>query len=221
MRLKSPTLKSHMKIIWICALVGSLAAVRDTPLVAQATARPDTVQHRNDCRLAVQVLTTGHPANKRYWALAYVQRCGAEGGSALAYALEQNRNNGQPEAVEEVVMVTSRFHDAAIFRTALDIARDESSTKPARIQALRVLYYQLGRGRVDPYESFLAAESGEIYLILHHFACGVGEPLPADAAQQALRVAEAIEQREGDADLRAAARKVSGAARWADREADC
>jgi hypothetical protein len=202
-----------MKIFAICAIIGSLAALYGTPLDAQATSRPDTVQHRNNCRLAVQVLTTGHPANKRYWALAYASTCGPVGGSALAHALEQNRSSATPESLEEVVMVSSEFHDATIFRTALDIARDQSSTRVARIQALRVLYYQLGRGRVDPYESFLVAERGEIYPIRHDYPCGVGEPLPTDAAQQALRTAEAIEQHEGDADLRAAARKVSGAAR--------
>jgi hypothetical protein len=210
-----------MKITWICAIIWSLAALRGAPLDAQATSQPDTVQHRNNCRLAVQVLTTGQPANKRYWALAYASTCGPVGGPALAHALEQNRRSATPEALEEVVMVTSEFHDATIFRTALDIARDASSTKAARIQALRVLYYQLGRGRVDPYESFLAAETGEIYLIRPDYPCGVGEPLPADAAQQTLRAAEAIEQRETDADLRAAARKVSGAARSSSHAACC
>lgn len=203
-----------MKITWICAIVVCLDVLRSVPLDAQATSRPDSVQHRNDCRLASQVLTKGQPANKYVWALAHIPTCGPVGGLALAEVLEQNRNIVRPEALEDIVMLASDFHDASIFRAALDVAGDEGSTKQARIQALRVVYYQLGRGRVDPYESFLAAESGAIYHYLPDHGCGVGEPLPTDAAQQALHVAEAAIQSARDADVRAAAQKLSGAARW-------
>lgn len=207
------------KIDYYLVAVSVAASFPCTNLAAQATSRPDSVQHRNDCRLAGQVLTQGQPANKRPWALAYIELCGVQGGQVLATVLDQNRHtNSLPSYPEDVVMVTSAFHDAAVFRAALDIASDRTAGKVARIQALRVLFYQFSKGQVDPYESFLASDEST-YVPLTDWGCSVGDPLPPDAAQRTLTVTDRIVESETDADLQAAARKAAGAARW--RRAEC
>jgi hypothetical protein len=199
-----------MRMLCLFVLAGTLGSIPAAPVVAQANARADSVQHRNSCRLAQQVLLHGHPANKRAWALGYIRVCGAAGGATLASILARDI-----AVNEDAVMVTSVLHDAAIFRVAFGIANDRTAAKNARIQALRVLFYQFGRGHVDPYESFLASDDG-IYMALPDYGCTVGEPLPPDAEGRALEMAMRIISSETDADIRAAARKVAGAAQ-ADR----
>ena len=196
-----------MKNLCICLLAWTIGSIPLAPVAAQANARADSVQHRNHCRLAEQVLRHGQPANKRSWALGYIRVCGAAGGATLAAILVESNL-----ASEDAVMVTSVLHDASIFRIALEIAIDATAVKTARIQALRVLFYQLGRGRVDSYESFLASDDG-IYMALPDYGCTVGEALPPDAGRRSLEAALTIIGSESDADLRAAARKVAGAAR--------
>lgn len=198
------------KILGGAWLLVTIAAV---PSNVQGQAQPDSVKRRNDCRLAAQVVSHGQPANRREWALRLLPDCGSDGGRAVASALASFRNGaGSREHLEQLVMLTSVLHDATVFRTVLSIAVDPSADGVARIQALRVLYFQLSRGAVDPYESFLARR-GYIEVPLSDYPYTLGESLPANAAVQVRDAATVvIKDASSDADVRAAARKVYGIA---------
>jgi hypothetical protein len=185
-----------------------LLLVRAQPIAAQVNA--DSITHRNDCRLASQVMSHGHPAGKREWALAILPSCGALGGQALSHALLGFRSASTWRSdQEDVVMVTSGFHDAAVFDAALEVAGDRAAGKAARIQSFRVLYYQLGWGRVDPYESFLAGAETTLYLPLLDHVTRTGTPLPTDACERVENVARVVVANiASDRDLRAAALKA-------------
>ena len=177
---------------------------------AEAQVNPDSVKWRNDCRLASQIVTHGQPANRREWAIRVLPDCGAEGGRAVAAALNLHRSGGgKAEELEELVMITSVLHDANVFRAALSIAVDPAAQERARVQAFRILYFQLTRGAVDPYESFLAA-SGTIHFRITDYPFTEGQPLPPTAARQVLDAARTVR---GDTNNRANVRAAAGRAR--------
>ncbi|WP_331129332.1 hypothetical protein [Longimicrobium sp.] len=197
--------------------VSLVVAVVVTCLSAQPAfgqANLDSVKHRHDCRLAGQIVTLGQPANRRDWALRLLPTCGPVGGSSIAKAFGSFRSTETwDQRLEDIVMLTSVLHDARIFDAAAQVAADRSAGKAARIQALRVLFFQLGTSYADPYESFLAAN--EItYIPIGDYPLSVGTPLPPDAANRAAEIAWSIILSEpGDADLCTAARKFASAAR--------
>ena len=55
--------------------MAALALLVLTPLPGASQADPGAVHHRNDCRLAEQILTQGQPAGKRDWALEIIGSC--------------------------------------------------------------------------------------------------------------------------------------------------
>ena len=192
-----------------------LAASLGVPARLLAQADPDSVRHRNDCRLAAQVVTLGQPAIRRTWALRTLPTCGAVGGRAIAEALRAASTAQRWEqGLEDIVMLSSVLHDAQIFSAAADIAANPGAGKAARIQAIRVLYFQIGRGRTDPYESFLAeASDGPTYVPVSDYPFAIGEPLPRDAGTRAARVASTILSQPGlDPDICAAAQRLARAA---------
>jgi hypothetical protein len=62
-----------MKRIIVFAVLALLPAMR-----LHAQANPDSVKHRNECRLALQVLVKGEPARLTGWAINYVRSCGRD-----------------------------------------------------------------------------------------------------------------------------------------------
>lgn len=193
------------------ALVLALLVI---PSTSSAQDVRDSVKHRNDCRLAAQILTRGQPAIRMPWALRIVPDCGATGGDAVAEVIRASPRGGVSETkLESVVMVASVLEDAGIFSAALEAAGDGAGDKAARIQALRVLFYQLCTGRIDPYESFLSTNE-TVYIPIADYPRTVGRPLPADAVAQAATLArQLITNHAIDSDVRAAARKLLSAVR--------
>lgn len=149
---------------------------------AAAQAGRDTAadrRHRADCRLAHQVLTKGQPAVKREWALGKIRVCEELGGEALAAELRRHRQAESPtEALEEAVRATRDFVDARLAEVALDITSDPSAGTAARVQAIRVLSYQITPGSSASFEEL--TDPGEETFFHHHGAPVVGERLPEE-----------------------------------------
>jgi hypothetical protein len=141
------------------------------------------VHHRNDCRLAHQVLTHGQPAVKRDWALAIIHGCGPLGGEALAHLLRKHRFDTErgPE-LEEIVTNTTRFTDRSIYEAAMEIAQEPTAGEVARIQALRALFNQLTPGNFAPYESFVTDSLVPAGISTYHTYTAT--PLPEDAYEK-------------------------------------
>lgn len=173
-------------------VLGAVAfALPLTPLGAQAN--PDSVKVRNDCRLAAQTLSTGHPAPKVQWAWDMIYTC-PEVGSAAAAGLRRLRADADTGNFSPVTRIAFSVRDGDLFTAALDVAGDRGASAVAREASFFVLITQL---TVDRYVDFNDISQASTSL------CPLGSiddrgapmtltPLPADAAARATAVASSV-----------------------------
>jgi hypothetical protein len=112
------------------------------PRISTAQASPDSVHHRNDCRLAAQVVASGHPATKRQWAFGTIARC-AGAGPVLAQAIRAHRASVNVVDLDSLTQPTFRLRDADVLRAAMEIAGDRGASSPARVFAIRTLIWSM------------------------------------------------------------------------------
>lgn len=106
------------------------------PAAGQRDARDLQVKHRNDCRLAAQVLTTGHPHTKRAWALQQISGCEGEGPAALA-TVWQTLTDGSE--IDALVTSSLRLKDVRLYQQLRATATDRSRPAAVRAAAMLVL----------------------------------------------------------------------------------
>lgn len=131
--MNSITFKGQMRTTLIAAVV---LALLPRAAVAQ---RVDEVQHRNECRLAAQVITTGNPASKTVWAASRIGTCGAAAGAAVADGLRANRASRDMAVLSRLGDVAVVLRDGAMFEAATSILEDAGASPEARVFASRVL----------------------------------------------------------------------------------
>lgn len=136
-------------------------------------------QHRNDCRLAHQVLTLGQPADRTDWALEIAPTCPALGGEALAAVLLAHRGDetAGPE-LEVVVDASLRLRDGALFGAGLQLADDPGAGRAARIAGWQVVHAQLTG--VYPASTGDGGDVAQASSTLLTVPVLPGAPLPAD-----------------------------------------
>lgn len=116
------------------------AAVLALPRLATAQANPDSVHHRNQCRLAEQVITTGNPATHTDWAWLYIDACDpSERAEAYLAALQQVRKSSDLRVIHRAVMPIVWLHDGRLFEAAMQLAADPEAATPARVVAFVAL----------------------------------------------------------------------------------
>lgn len=104
---------------------------------AHGQAASDSVKLRNDCRLATQVLQTGHPATHLQWATAVIHYCGADAvATANVAALNRIRSSSDTAAVAQIWNQLQYVRDARIYRAMMEIAEDPDASDFARVKAL-------------------------------------------------------------------------------------
>src|ERR1700745_984045 len=105
------------------AIAAGTALFLAIPLWAQAA--PDSVKLRNNCRLAEQVLTTGHPAPKIAWARTFLANCQPEQwAGASAAVLDRLRTSTDAQALTIEWGSVSMLRDARLLTLAKSIALD-------------------------------------------------------------------------------------------------
>jgi hypothetical protein len=129
----------------------ALAAV---PTLLHAQADPDSVKQRNDCRLAAQVLSTGHPATHYSWALDQAWDCPAAGG-ALAERLRSSASTSDVAVLDALTAPTLKLRDGRIYASALALAADKQATPESRVFAARTLIYSMRPGGGIEYAALL------------------------------------------------------------------
>lgn len=93
--------------------------------------------HRNQCRLAAQVLRTGQPAPKREWARNYITTCREEGPAILAENWRTTpADTGQ---LRYLVINTGRLRDERLYSALRAVALDRSRPSLVRIGAMLAL----------------------------------------------------------------------------------
>lgn len=180
-------------------LVVALLCLLVIPALGQGNAVSSEAHHRNQCRLATQVLTTGQPEGKRAWAQDYITACGDEGPAVLARQwLEVGDDSAQ---VVALVIGSPRIRDARIYNTMRTIVEDPNRPERVRVGAMIVLAKyvdpQIGIGYPD-----LRAPSGEIRripLVLNWLTHG-GQiagthPLPGPVGQEVLATLQRVAAR--------------------------
>ena len=189
----------------------------------------DTILHRNNCRLAEQVLLTGRPAVKHAWALDYVVTCGRKGGEVLGTVFQRHQSQAtRTPALDEITDAAIGFVDRTLALAATDIAADENAGYAARIQAFRVVYSQVHPGALVAYERIArsgmtdtpSADSGATAVQIEPIEAdwvidrGIarGEPLQSsDLATIQARLVAVAENPAQPAGIREAARNTIGA----------
>jgi hypothetical protein len=197
----------HKTMTW----TGLLLAMWATTARAQG-ADPDSVRHRNNCRLAQQVLETGQPAPKRQWAITYAAGCGSAGAQALAAAIRRERASTDVGALELLHMPAQGIRDRAIFEAALEVAADARASGAARAMSLGALVlYESAEYPALTYQELTSVPEGGLCAFYRRWQArptlAVGEPLLPDHLERTRVLAERLV---GDD---AAPREVRSAAR--------
>jgi hypothetical protein len=120
---------------------------------SDAQANPDSVKHLNECRLAEQVMNTGHPERHREWARGYIGSCGTETwGRAAAAAVRRSRMSQDRRTLEAEWASAHLLRDSVLFAAAMEIAGDANSSIGARIFAVRYLIRLIDPNPVVTYD---------------------------------------------------------------------
>ncbi|HET7460283.1 MAG TPA: hypothetical protein VFJ82_03510 [Longimicrobium sp.] len=177
---------------------------------------------RNDCRLAAQVLTTGHPAPRLEWARGFIGYCG-NGAWAVATrgAILRLRTSSDDAELGRQWRFVWMIRDADLFATVVDIARDRSASTTARLWALKTLATYIDPGGnyfLNPPARANGAEprciAGRFAGAMHSYA---GKPLPANFAAQVRDAAQPLAADATQPDqIRNAARCVNAAPVYAE-----
>jgi hypothetical protein len=93
-------------------------------------------------------------------ASARLLSCGSMGGAVAGAVIRAMRSEREMSRLTRIVSPYRNFRDTAVFAAAIDVARDNSASESARIQALNTLYilrtgnywvgYRRMLGSVDP-----------------------------------------------------------------------
>jgi hypothetical protein len=182
------------------------------PRTGAAQARESTTAHlRNDCRLAVQVLTTGQPANRRAWALERIDLCDASGPTVLAQLW--SRVLPTRPALEELSVPSARLRDQRIYSALSTSARNGNEPDLKRVVALDVLssYAAPNRGMwlddlLDPRPD--SARAIRTTSVDHSPRNTGAEPLPATITDGVAHLLRDVSEAEPTSTVGVAARRL-------------
>lgn len=174
-----------------------LALMVSAPQILAAQVDPDSINHRNNCRLAAQVVETGQPPTKKDWALSYIGTCGEGGGEVLAQVLDELRTSNDIERLDEIGhAVAWRLRDGHVYGMAYDIAQDDAASPPARVTAIGLLIGLVYSGAVYSHHQLASGEPGSCISGSLHYQGVEGAPLPEDYSRRILELGEVLERDE-------------------------
>lgn len=175
-----------------------LGAALLLPPVLHGQANPDSIQHRNDCRLAAQAVTTGRPAVKLDWAIRMVRRC-PTAADDLSRALSDARVSSDTVLLKRLTAPTDWLIDGRIVETALAILQDPGASPQARVFAVRPLIWSLTPGGELEYGHLVDVDgdgrrscggAGPSF----HGRVTAGEPMPLGWVERLRRVGQAVHE---------------------------
>lgn len=184
----------------MCTAVSAGAQGATSPGEAQSA----DVRRRNDCRMAQQVLETGHPAPKYDWALNAIARCPGEAGGALAAAWHVPPDDST--RLRRIVYESSAFADRRVLQSVLVVARQATAPRLARYAALAVLAAYVDSTAVVQLADFDAPTGGLLGVRTHAYQAVGPEPLTQADREGVVAVVRTLGSDDADPKLRAAAR---------------
>src|SRR6266850_5406838 len=192
-------------------MIASLVCLTGVALIAaplSAQTHADSIKVRNDCRLALQVLTKGVPDPHRAEALSIIGLCGGEGVPALV-AMWSSAADDRAE-LGLLVTATRAFATPELVSTLFSTLEQPGRTLNARVAALLVLLTYADPSVVPGFDGFVGDPA---QLLVHHYgpidhaAPVVGrESLPVPVTEQLRSTLQAIAAGDPAAPMRVAAR---------------
>lgn len=173
-----------------------LVGAGSLPSCATAQANPDSIHHRNDCRLAAQVLTTGNPRPRLEWAAQVIQQCPSV-GVTVAEGLSQHRTSRDTAFLNWITLGANSVQDRAMLETGLTVLQDATASPEARVYAARLLYWLLYPSAGAYYGTLVDADGDGRWPCIafgssSHLDLIQGAALPADWREQVHGAASAI-----------------------------
>jgi len=168
------------------------------PAAVTAQGSPDSVQHRNNCRLAEQVLSTGHPAPREDWALGIAWSC-PQIAPTLARALTAARAFTDTAYLNALTAPFVRVRDGSVFSAAMNLAQDPSASVPARVAAIRTLMFAVRPGWFVDFAWLMNPSTAYCFLPPSpHSEILNGTPLPDDYVAQVRTLAARLQNDSGE-----------------------
>lgn len=93
-------------------------------------------QRRNQCRLAAQVISKGHPTPHERWAWETLPFCGAEGARALSMAIRASAGSDDDSTLAAAARAARELPHPVVLEAGLDVAASAAGTPKARAYAL-------------------------------------------------------------------------------------
>lgn len=183
-----------------------LLAIASSGVDAQAN--PDSVKFRNDCRLAIQVLTAGHPSPRTDDALGIIGLCGRDGEQALFKAW----NNDAFTETEFGTLVTSTRAVASsrLVDTLFEVASNASYSTVHRVAALLVLTTYADPYRIPSFGHLIGPRDELLHntfgSIDHPYHAAGLEKLTAPVMPRLLQFLSQMESSDTNPEMRTAAR---------------
>jgi hypothetical protein len=108
------------------------------PLAAQQNDdRAAEVRRRNDCRLAGQVLTTGHPHPHYQWARTKIINC--EGEGPAYFAAQWAAAPSDTATLRHLIFGSTRLRDARVYMQLRQTAQNRNAPEATRVAAMIAL----------------------------------------------------------------------------------
>jgi hypothetical protein len=118
-----------------CTTAALLLAISGTFSRGEAQESRD-VHTRNDCRLAAQVIRTGHPAPHAEWAYGAIQKCEETG---VAVLLEQWRAVSDSLEAVYLAWASSRFPTRIVLDAISEVVLNSNASTEARLRGMSLL----------------------------------------------------------------------------------
>jgi len=180
----------------MCSLLALVLVMIPAASYAQDE-RASDVHHRNECRLAGQVLQTGNPRPKREWAMEAIRSCDPE---IAVPSLVRSWANAPDDTAHLMRLYRAgrRYRDARLYTAVRSVASDPARPRTVRIAALANLAAQVDP-RIAMDLNLLRPITGlrgrwqSIWFWDNHGSSVDGAvPLPAGARADVRRIADAI-----------------------------
>lgn len=181
-------------------MIVSLAAASVLASAAQAQGRSerDSVQLRNACRLAGQILTTGYPDPHYDWALSRIRDCDVSGPLTLGTMWQQATGDSAP--LVQLVYQSQRLRDSRLLGAILAVVADGTRPALVRVGAMRTLisYHSPGRDLAFDAPSDNSKPGWCVLGEVTHFSAADGaQPLDASAQGRILDALRGLEVEPG------------------------
>lgn len=160
---------------------------------------------RNDCRLAAQILETGHPQPHSAWALETIGRCEESAGAALAALWTSPAADA--DALEQLFRASAQVRDQRIYDAVVRAAEDGGQPTIVRLTALRVLAAYVEPSAAVPPDYLMEADPDAYRVASRNHATQIdgAVPLEADVRAPVRALLVRLSGDGADASMRAAA----------------